>query len=126
MEHQKTGSMVVGGANYGQGSSREHAALAPRYLGVKAIIAKSFARIHLENLCNFGILPLTFIDEKDYDAIDQNDTLELPNAHERIQNGVTVPVVNKTKHKTFQVKHTMTKRQVQMVLNGSVIKKYSS
>jgi aconitate hydratase len=67
----------VGGENYGQGSSREHAALAPKYLGVKAIIAKSFARIHLANLVNFGIVPLTFADKQDYAGIAQGDLLEL-------------------------------------------------
>lgn len=122
MEHQTTGSLIVGGRNYGQGSSREHAALAPRYLGIKAIIAKSFARIHWQNLCNFGILPLSFIDERDYDLIDQDDILALPNANEQIQSGDRVTVVNKTKNTTFQTKHTMTKRQVQMILEGSVIK----
>lgn len=122
MEHQQTGSMIVGGKNYGQGSSREHAALAPRYLGVRAVIAKSFARIHYQNLCNFGILPLTFIDEKDYDSIDQDDVLDLPNAIEEIQTSDTVTIVNKTKDRTFQAKHTMMKRQIQMILDGSVIK----
>ena len=71
-------SIIVGGANYGQGSSREHAALAPLYLGVKAIICKSFARIHRQNLINNGILPLCFVDEADYDKIDRDDVLELP------------------------------------------------
>jgi len=71
------GGFIVGGENYGQGSSREHAALAPRFLGVKAVIAKSFARIHLANLVNFGIVPLTFADKKDYGAIEQGDTLQL-------------------------------------------------
>jgi aconitate hydratase len=124
MPHQRTGSMIVGGINYGQGSSREHAALAPRYLGVKAVIAKSFARIHWQNLCNFGILPLAFIDEQDYDAINLDDSLELPNAREEIQKGDTVTVVNKTRNKTFLARHTMTPRQVQMVLAGSVINLY--
>ena len=63
--------VVIGGENYGQGSSREHAALAPRYLGVRAKIVKSFARIHKSNLCNFGILPLTFKDPRDYDTLEQ-------------------------------------------------------
>lgn len=71
------GGFVVGGENYGQGSSREHAALAPMYLGVKAVITKSFARIHLANLINFGILPVIFNDPADYDAISQGDDLEL-------------------------------------------------
>ena len=74
---QKNGGFIVGGENYGQGSSREHAALAPKYLGVKAIIAKSFARIHMANLVNFGILPLTFVNKQDYVGIAQGDVLEL-------------------------------------------------
>jgi aconitate hydratase len=74
---KKGGGFIVGGENYGQGSSREHAALAPKYLGVKAIIAKSFARIHFANLVNFGIVPLTFADKKDYTSIVQGDVLEL-------------------------------------------------
>jgi aconitate hydratase len=74
---EKQGGFIVGGENYGQGSSREHAALAPKYLGVKAVIAKSFARIHMANLINFGILPLTFADKQDYNCIDQGDLLEL-------------------------------------------------
>ncbi len=78
---------VVGGRNYGQGSSREHAALAPRYLGVRAKIAKSFARIHKSNLVNFGIVPLTFVDESDYDKIDQNQTLTLPDLRSHIESG---------------------------------------
>jgi len=122
IKHQKTGSLIVGGRNYGQGSSREHAALAPRYLGVKAVIAKSFARIHWQNLCNFGILPLSFIDERDYNVIDQDDVLELPDVNAQIQNGDTVTVVNQSKNTTFQVKHAMTKRQVLMILDGSVLK----
>jgi aconitate hydratase len=122
MKYQKTGSLIVAGRNYGQGSSREHAALAPRYLGVKAVIAKSFARIHWQNLCNFGILPLSFIDEQDYDLIDRDDVLELPSANAQIQNGDKITVVNQTKNKTFQAKHSMTKRQVRMILEGSVLK----
>ena len=74
---EKKGGFIVGGENYGQGSSREHAALAPKYLGVKAIIAKSFARIHMANLVNFGILPLTFADKRDYDGVAQGDVLDL-------------------------------------------------
>jgi aconitate hydratase len=74
---EKNGGFIVGGENYGQGSSREHAALAPKYLGVKAIIAKSFARIHMANLVNFGILPLTFADKQDYAAVAQGDLLEV-------------------------------------------------
>ena len=74
---EKNGGFIVGGENYGQGSSREHAALAPKYLGIKAVIAKSFARIHLANLVNFGVLPLTFADKQDYECIQLDDYLEL-------------------------------------------------
>jgi aconitate hydratase len=74
---EKGGGFILGGENYGQGSSREHAALAPKYLGVKAVLAKSFARIHMANLVNFGILPLTFRNKKDYSVIDQGDALDL-------------------------------------------------
>jgi len=74
---EKGGGFLVGGENYGQGSSREHAAIAPKYLGVKAVIVKSFARIHLANLVNFGIVPLTFVNKEDYNKIDQGDLFEL-------------------------------------------------
>ncbi|MEE9165315.1 MAG: aconitate hydratase, partial [Nitrospinota bacterium] len=93
------GGFVVGGANYGQGSSREHAALAPMYLGVKAVLTKSFARIHLANLINFGILPLNFANENDYDKIDQGDELELDVSNlsgklilKNITKGVDIPI----------------------------------
>ncbi len=78
MEHQKSGFLIVGGSNYGQGSSREHAAIAPRYMGLRAVIAKSYARIHRKNLINFGMAPLYFKSDGDYDAIDQGDTLHIP------------------------------------------------
>ncbi len=77
--------MVVAGNNYGQGSSREHAALAPRYLGLKVVLAKDFARIHLQNLINFGILPLTFEDPSDHEKIDEGDVIEFRNIHQAIQ-----------------------------------------
>jgi aconitate hydratase len=119
---KKGTSFVVGGENYGQGSSREHAALAPRYLGVRAVIAKSFARIHWQNLCNFGILPLTFSDASDYGLIGRDDVLEFPNVAEEIQKGETVTAVNRTRHERLTLKHAMTPRQVRMILEGSVIK----
>ncbi len=119
--HQRTGSIIVGGVNYGQGSSREHAVLAPRYLGVRAVLARSFARIHFQNLCNFGIIPLSFRDDRDYSQIDQDDVLELPYVSKEIQDGKNVTVIDKTKAITFTVSHSMTKRQVLMVLQGSVL-----
>jgi len=109
---QKGGGFIVGGENYGQGSSREHAALAPKYLGVKAIIAKSFARIHMANLVNFGILPLTFADKKDYEAIALGDELEL--AVDGLKEKLVV--VNKTKGAKIKVNLSLSaveKEQVQ-------------
>ncbi|HZA24885.1 MAG TPA: aconitase family protein, partial [Dehalococcoidia bacterium] len=96
MEHREQGSLVVGGENYGQGSSREHAALAPRYLGLKAVIAKSFARIHWQNLINFGILPLTFINADDWERVDEGDVLSIPEVRPAIQQGNKVVVKNLT------------------------------
>ena len=90
-------SIIVGGSNYGQGSSREHAALAPLYLGIKAVLVKSFARIHRANLINAGILPLTFVNEADYDAISQGDELVLDNVRAEIEAGKSeLTVINKT------------------------------
>jgi aconitate hydratase len=118
---QKQGSFVVGGGNYGQGSSREHAALAPRYLGLKAVIAKSFARIHLQNLSNFGILPLTFINPNDWEKIAQGDVLSIPNVRNSIRNGKGVTLINLTQNTTYETEHMLTPRQVEMVLAGSLI-----
>jgi aconitate hydratase len=121
LEHQSRGSVIIGGSNYGQGSSREHAALAPRYLGVKAIIAKSFARIHFQNLAVFGILPLTFSDPKDWDRIDQEDVLVLENVRDQLKKGGKIEIVNKTKDKTISSDLNLTERQVEMILQGSLI-----
>jgi aconitate hydratase len=121
IKHQKTGSILVGGANYGQGSSREHAAIAPRYLGVHAVIAKSYARIHRKNLINFGILPLLFSDEKNHEEIAQGDILEIPDLRKALQAGSEVKVVNKTKNKVFQARHTLTHRELEELLAGGLI-----
>ena len=102
------GGFLVGGANYGQGSSREHAALAPMYLGVKAVITKSFARIHRANLINFGILPLTFENENDYNAIDQGDSLELPDIKNGLKSKRKIVVKNITKNKEIFLTHLLT------------------
>ena len=93
-------SIIVGGANYGQGSSREHAALAPLYLGVKAVLVKSFARIHRANLINAGILPLEFINESDYEKISLFDELELNDVKAETLSGDTVTIFNKTTGET--------------------------
>lgn len=121
MATRETGSLIVGGENYGQGSSREHAALAPRYLGLKMVLAKSYARIHWQNLVNFGILPLTFVHPDDYDTIDQEDILVLDDARRGIRQGQVLTVHNKTKDTTFQAEPSMTDRQIEMVLQGSLI-----
>ncbi len=121
MGFQKQGSFVVGGSNYGQGSSREHAALAPRYLGVKAVLVKSFARIHLQNLSNFGILPLIFANPDDWNKIAQGDRLSIPDVRNAIRQGNSVKVINLTKNETYDTEHRMTQYQVDMVLAGSLI-----
>src|SRR5258708_3848573 len=112
------GGFVVGGDNYGQGSSREHAALAPMYLGLKAVLVKSFARIHRANLINFGILPLTFVQAADYDAISQEDKLAIPDLKQVIKTDHPFPVKNLTTGKSIQVVHGLTGRQQETILAG--------
>ena len=114
-------SIIVGGANYGQGSSREHAALAPLYLGVKAVLVKSFARIHRANLINAGILPLEFVSESDYDKINLFDELELPNVKAEITNGNTVTILNKTTGETITAKCELTQRQKDIAICGGLL-----
>lgn len=114
-------SIIIGGSNYGQGSSREHAALVPLYLGVKAVVAKSFARIHCANLANAGILPFTFKNESDYDTIDQMDELELPNIRTEIANGGKVILKNKTKGTEIELEPVLTERQRDLVLAGGLL-----
>ncbi len=121
MEHQRTGSAIVGGANYGQGSSREHAAIAPRHLGVRVVLAKSFARIHQQNLVNFGILPLTFVNDADFDRISQGDVLIFRDLHQALQAGVSIEVSNKTQAESYTLQHNLSKRQQTMILQGSLI-----
>jgi len=114
-------NIIVAGLSYGQGSSREHAAICPMYLGVRAIMAKSLERIHTANLINFGILPLTFIDEKDYEAIDQGDELEIAGAGVAIREGRNLTVNNKTKGTSFTVSCLLSSRQTQIILAGGVL-----
>ncbi|MHB0868646.1 MAG: aconitate hydratase, partial [Chloroflexota bacterium] len=113
--------IVVGGWNYGQGSSREHAALLPAYLGVKAVLAKSFARIHQSNLINVAILPLTFADEVDYERIDEGDLLEMAGARDRVAAGSDLVIVNVTKGIEIPVRHALTPRQVEVYLAGGML-----
>lgn len=114
-------SIIVGGSNYGQGSSREHAALAPLYLGVKAVIVKSFARIHMANLINAGIVPLTFVNEADYDKINQLDELKIDNLKEAVMNADTVKVTDVTKGFDFEVKLDFSQRQRDMLVAGGLL-----
>jgi aconitate hydratase len=123
-EEQGAPWMVVGGSNYGQGSSREHAALAPYYLGMRAALAVSYARIHWQNLVNFGIVPLEFVDQADYEAIEQGDSLELPDVRAEMQDGPEVTVRNTTQDTTFTVEHTLNPRQVEIILQGGLIEDY--
>lgn len=114
--------MIIGGANYGQGSSREHAALVPLYLGVKAVITKSFARIHVANLVNAGILPFTFSNESDYDKIDQMDELELADIRDCIENGKPVTLKNLTKNEEYKLDAShLSSRQRAMLLCGGLL-----
>ncbi len=111
---EKGGGFIIGGENYGQGSSREHAALAPKYLGVKAVIVKSFARIHLANLINFGIVPLTFTDPTDYDSVAQGDVLEVLIGELRSD----VRLRNLTKDIEFGLTHTLSQRDAEILKAG--------
>lgn len=113
--------IVIGGSNYGQGSSREHAALAPLYLGIKAVIAKSFARIHAANLINAGILPLTFADGADYDRVSMWDNLSLPRVRERLKNGQPLLLVNNNTGDTIQLNSQFSRRQVEILLAGGLL-----
>lgn len=114
------GGFVIGGENYGQGSSREHAALCPMYLKIKAIVAKSFARIHKDNLINFGILPLTFANAADYDAIAADDELEFNNLKAGLHSD-TITLKNVTKGKEIKLKHGYSPRQVDTLLAGGTL-----
>ena len=116
---EQGGGVIVGGANYGQGSSREHAALVPLYLGVKAVLCKSFARIHKANLVNSGIIPLTFADPADYDAINLLDEISLPNVLEEVKNGEQVTVV--CGGKTFKADCEVSERQRHALLAGGTL-----
>ena len=112
---------IIGGANYGQGSSREHAALVPLYLGIKAVIAKSFARIHCANLINAGIMPFTFANPEDYDKIDTDDILSLDGIREKIEKGAEVTLRNVTKNESYKLSYDYSARQTAMVLAGGLL-----
>jgi aconitate hydratase len=117
---EQGGGFLVAGTNYGQGSSREHAALVPLYLKIKGVLALSFARIHRDNLINNGILPLEFMDEKDYQDLEQNDELIIENAVEQVKNGI-VEVKNVTKNKIIKTSLNISKRSVNMLIEGGLL-----
>lgn len=114
------GGFIIGGSNYGQGSSREHAALAPLYLGIKAVLAKSFARIHMANLINNGIMPLVFSNAGDYDKIDEFDELVIENALAGVEEG-KITVKNITKNEEYPMNLVLSERQKEMILKGGLI-----
>ena len=114
-------SIIVGGVNYGQGSSREHAALAPLHLGVKAVLVKSFARIHRSNLINAGILPLTFVNEHDYDMINESDDLVIGGVIDDIKNGNNLIIKNNTNGKEIEVKCELSGRAKDIILAGGLL-----
>jgi aconitate hydratase len=114
-------SIIVGGVNYGQGSSREHAALVPLYLGVRAVVAKSFARIHVANLINAGILPLTFKNPDDYDKVAQGDELEMNGLVEALDTGRTT-LKNLTNGAEIELVCEFSQRQKEMLLAGGLLK----
>ncbi|MER6811843.1 aconitate hydratase [Spirillospora sp. NPDC000708] len=112
---------VVGGRNYGQGSSREHAAIAPRHLGLRLVLARGYARIHWQNLVNFGILPLEFADEADYDRVEQGDRLRIEGVRAALEKGAEIEVRNVTKDETYRARHRLSPRQRELVAAGGQI-----
>ncbi|MGC8501457.1 aconitate hydratase [Desulfurella sp.] len=125
LENKKMGihNIIVGGDSYGQGSSREHAALCPMYLGVKAVVAKAIERIHRANLINFGILPLTFKNPEDYEKIDQGDRIKLPNIRKAlIENKGEVMLYNETKGISIPLNYHLTDREIKTILAGGTMK----
>jgi aconitate hydratase len=114
------GHIVVGGRNYGQGSSREHAALAPRYLGLRVVIARDFARIHRQNLVNFGVLPATFTDAGEYGAVEQGDTLRIDDLRRAVERGEAIEVENVTRGRRFTVRSDMSERERRVLLAGGI------
>jgi aconitate hydratase len=116
---QRAGHAVIAGKNYGQGSSREHAAAAPRYLGLRVAIAKSFARIHRQNLINYGILPLLFVDPNDYDRLEMNDTLHIRGLRQKLASGGRIQL--EYSNAAIETQHGLTSDQIEIILDGGVV-----
>jgi aconitate hydratase len=112
---------VVAGDNYGQGSSREHAAITPRYLGLAVVIARSFARIHWQNLANFGVLALEFTNPDDLNSIEPGDKLEFDDLRATIRDSTEITTTNRTKNERYTLRHRLSPRQVDAVLAGGRI-----
>jgi len=125
-QNKHGGHIVIAGDNYAQGSSREHAAIAPRYLGQKAVIAKSYARIGWQNLANFGIAPLEFIDSEDYNKIEKGNILKIDKLNDQLKSGKEVTVINTTTGTTFKTKHSLSGRQLQSLLDGGMINTFKN
>lgn len=121
LKFQHQGFFVVGGENYGQGSSREHAAICSRYLGMKAVLAKHFARIHMQNLVNFGVLPLMFVNPSDYATINQEDILSASQLIEALKKGSNIIIQNKTKNKQYEMKYHLSDREREIIILGGRI-----
>lgn len=121
LKEEYGGHIVIAGENYAQGSSREHAAIAPRYLGQIAVIAKSYARLGWQNLVNFGILPFEFKNPEDYDKINADDILVFDTILENLENGNTQMVKNKTKEEEYELTHSLSERQIGVIKYGGVI-----
>jgi aconitate hydratase len=116
-----SGHIVVGGDNYGQGSSREHGALVPAYLGLRAVIARAFARIHGQNLVNFGVVPLLFCDPADHDTVEAGDVLRIDGLRDALAAREPIEVLNTTRDRRFEVRHELSERQIRVVLAGGLI-----
>jgi aconitate hydratase len=114
-------NVIVAGLSYGQGSSREHAAICPMFLGVKVVIAKSFERIHSANLINFGILPVTFKNKDDYEGIVQGDSLEIPDVRKIIEKNDKMIVKNVSQNISFEVHYILSERQKRILLAGGAL-----
>lgn len=118
----KGGGLIVGGENYGQGSSREHAAAAPMYLGVKLVLAKSFARMHRDNLVNFGLPPLVFEDPSAHEGIEQGDRIRVAGLLEGLRTARPVSARNETKGASFRLSYDLSSRQREILLEGGGIR----
>ena len=115
------GGIIVGGENYGQGSSREHAAIAPMYLGIQVVIAKSYARIHRSNLINFGILPLKFSNPEDYKRVDKGDKLSLEGVKRSLKENLSCRIHNLTKNYFFEAIADFNDREKEILLAGGLL-----